>query len=71
MTTSPGSWHGWGTPPNDGFTETPDHHNKSALAVAWHCPVDVSDDDWTRDVKKNFSGRIIVAKDLMQLPLPV
>jgi ribonuclease BN (tRNA processing enzyme) len=32
---------------------------------------DVSDDDWTRDVKKNFSGRIIVAKDLMQLPLPV
>src|SRR5580692_7480950 len=32
---------------------------------------EVSDDDWTRDVKKNFSGRIIVAKDLMQLPLPV
>jgi ribonuclease BN (tRNA processing enzyme) len=31
----------------------------------------VSDDDWTRDVKKNFSGRIVVAKDLMQLPLPV
>jgi ribonuclease BN (tRNA processing enzyme) len=31
---------------------------------------EVSDDDWTRDVKKNFSGRIVVAKDLMQLPLP-
>jgi ribonuclease BN (tRNA processing enzyme) len=32
---------------------------------------DVTDDDWTHDVKKNFSGRIIVAKDLMQLALPV
>jgi ribonuclease BN (tRNA processing enzyme) len=32
---------------------------------------EVTDDDWTRDVKKNFSGRIIVAKDLMQLALPV
>jgi ribonuclease BN (tRNA processing enzyme) len=32
---------------------------------------EVTDDDWTRDVKKNFSGRIIVAKDLMQLVLPV
>lgn len=32
---------------------------------------EVSDDDWTRDVKKNFSGRIVVAKDLMQLTLPV
>ncbi len=32
---------------------------------------EVTDDDWTRDVKKNFSGRIIVAKDLMQLPLPL
>jgi ribonuclease BN (tRNA processing enzyme) len=31
----------------------------------------VTDDDWTADVKKNFSGRIIVAKDLMQLALPV
>jgi ribonuclease BN (tRNA processing enzyme) len=31
----------------------------------------VTDDDWTADVKKNFSGRIIVAKDLMQLTLPV
>ena len=32
---------------------------------------EVTDDDWTRDVKKNFSGRIIVARDLMQLALPV
>ena len=32
---------------------------------------DVTDDNWTEDVKKNFSGRIIVAKDLMQLALPV
>lgn len=31
----------------------------------------VTDDDWTRDVRTNFKGRIIVAKDLMQLPLPV
>jgi ribonuclease BN (tRNA processing enzyme) len=31
----------------------------------------VTDDDWTEGVKKNFSGRIIVAKDLMQLALPV
>ena len=31
----------------------------------------VTDDDWTRDVKKNYSGRIIVAKDLMELKLPV
>ena len=31
----------------------------------------VTDDNWTDDVKKNFSGRIIVAKDLMQLALPV
>ncbi len=33
--------------------------------------IEVSDDDWTRDVKKNFSGKIIVAKDLMELALPV
>lgn len=31
----------------------------------------MTDDNWTEDVKKNFSGRIIVAKDLMQLALPV
>ena len=33
--------------------------------------IEVSDDDWTKDVKKNFSGRIIVAKDLMELTLPL
>jgi ribonuclease BN (tRNA processing enzyme) len=31
----------------------------------------VTDDDWTRDVKINYSGRIVVAKDLMELKLPV
>jgi ribonuclease BN (tRNA processing enzyme) len=31
----------------------------------------VTDDNWTEDVKKNFSGRIVVAKDLMELRLPV
>jgi ribonuclease BN (tRNA processing enzyme) len=31
----------------------------------------ITDDDWTRDVKKTYSGRIVVAKDLMQLKLPV
>ncbi|MBR0692431.1 MBL fold metallo-hydrolase [Bradyrhizobium lablabi] len=31
----------------------------------------VTDDNWTEDVKKNFSGRILVAKDLMELKLPV
>jgi ribonuclease BN (tRNA processing enzyme) len=33
--------------------------------------LNVTDDEWTQNVKKNFSGRIIVAKDLMQLALPV
>ena len=31
----------------------------------------VTDDNWTEDVKKNFAGRIVVAKDLMELKLPV
>ena len=31
----------------------------------------ITDDDWTAGVKKHFSGKIIVAKDLMQLTLPV
>jgi ribonuclease BN (tRNA processing enzyme) len=31
----------------------------------------VTDDNWTEDVKKNYSGRVIVAKDLMELNLPV
>ena len=33
--------------------------------------LEVTDDDWTAEAKKNFSGRIIVARDLMQLALPV
>ncbi|HXQ04006.1 MAG TPA: MBL fold metallo-hydrolase [Bradyrhizobium sp.] len=33
--------------------------------------LDVTDDTWTEDVKKNFSGKIVVARDLMQLTLPV
>ena len=33
--------------------------------------LDVTDDEWMADVKKHFSGRIVVAKDLMQLMLPV
>jgi ribonuclease BN (tRNA processing enzyme) len=32
---------------------------------------DITDDDWTRDVRKNFAGRIVVAKDLMELKLPM
>jgi len=31
----------------------------------------VTDENWTEDVKKNFSGRIILAKDLKELALPV
>lgn len=31
----------------------------------------VTDDDWTEGVKKNFTGKIVVAKDLMELKLPV
>jgi ribonuclease BN (tRNA processing enzyme) len=31
----------------------------------------ITDEQWTADVKKHFSGKVIVAKDLMELPLPV
>lgn len=31
----------------------------------------LTDDNWTEGVKKHFNGRIIVAKDLMELKLPV
>jgi ribonuclease BN (tRNA processing enzyme) len=44
------------------------------LALSHFVPGDdplVTDDDWTEDVKKNFSGKIVVAKDLMELKLPV
>jgi ribonuclease BN (tRNA processing enzyme) len=33
--------------------------------------LDVTDETWTEGAKKSFSGRIIVARDLMQLTLPV
>jgi ribonuclease BN (tRNA processing enzyme) len=33
--------------------------------------LDVTDDNWTDEAKKHFPGRIIVARDLMQLALPV
>ncbi len=32
---------------------------------------EVTDEDWIEGARKNFSGKIIVAKDLMQLALPV
>jgi ribonuclease BN (tRNA processing enzyme) len=31
----------------------------------------VTDADWTNEAKKNFNGRIIVARDLKELALPV
>jgi ribonuclease BN (tRNA processing enzyme) len=31
----------------------------------------ITDENWMEGVRKNFSGRIVVAKDLMQLALPV
>jgi ribonuclease BN (tRNA processing enzyme) len=31
----------------------------------------VTDDNWTEDVKKNFAGKVVVAKDLMELKLPL
>jgi len=33
--------------------------------------LDVTDEDWTNEAKKNFKDRIIVARDLKQLALPV
>jgi ribonuclease BN (tRNA processing enzyme) len=48
--------------------------NVKVLVMSHFVPGDdplITDDDWTKDVKKNFSGRIIVAKDLMELKLPV
>src|SRR5258708_5586935 len=48
--------------------------NVKVLLLSHFVPGDdplVTDDNWTEGVKKNFSGRIILAKDLMQLALPV
>jgi ribonuclease BN (tRNA processing enzyme) len=33
--------------------------------------LDVTDDTWTEAAKKDFSGKIVVARDLMELKLPV
>jgi ribonuclease BN (tRNA processing enzyme) len=33
--------------------------------------LDVTDDTWTEAAKKNFSGKIVVARDLLELKLPV
>jgi ribonuclease BN (tRNA processing enzyme) len=48
--------------------------NVKVLVLSHFVPGDdplVTDDNWTEDVKKHYSGRIIVAKDLMELKLPV
>ena len=42
------------------------------LVMSHFVPGDfVTDDNWTEDVKKNFAGKVVVAKDLMELKLPV
>src|SRR5258708_20971 len=33
--------------------------------------LDVTDEDWSNEAKKHFKGRLIVARDLMELKLPV
>jgi len=33
--------------------------------------LDVTDEDWSGEARKHFKGRLIVARDLMQLALPV
>jgi ribonuclease BN (tRNA processing enzyme) len=33
--------------------------------------LDVTDEDWSNEAKKTFKGRLIVARDLMELKLPV
>ena len=33
--------------------------------------LDVSDDQWTAGVRKSYSGQVIVAKDLMELAMPI
>jgi ribonuclease BN (tRNA processing enzyme) len=33
--------------------------------------LDVTDADWLNEAKKTFKGRIIVARDLMELKLPL
>jgi len=33
--------------------------------------IDVTDDQWTAGVRKSYSGQVIVAKDLMELAMPI
>jgi ribonuclease BN (tRNA processing enzyme) len=33
--------------------------------------IEVTDDQWIAGVRKHFSGKVMVAKDLMELKLPV
>lgn len=50
-----------------------DAANVKVLVMSHLVPgdLDVTDEDWTNEAKKNFKGRIIVARDLKELALPV
>ena len=50
-----------------------DAANVKVLVMSHLVPgdMDVTDADWTNEAKKNFNGRIIVARDLKELALPV
>jgi ribonuclease BN (tRNA processing enzyme) len=50
-----------------------DAANVKVLVMSHLVPgdLDVTDEDWTNEAKKNFNGRIIVARDLKELALPV
>ena len=50
-----------------------DAANVKVLVMSHLVPgdLDVTDADWTNEAKKNFNGRIIVARDLKELVLPV
>jgi ribonuclease BN (tRNA processing enzyme) len=50
-----------------------DAANVKVLVMSHLAPgdLDVTDADWTNEAKKNFNGRIIVARDLKELVLPV
>ena len=50
-----------------------DAANVKVLVMSHLVPgdLDVTDADWTNEAKKNFNGRIIVARDLKELVLPL
>lgn len=50
-----------------------DAANVKVLVMSHLVPgdLDVTDEDWTNEAKKNFKGRIIVARDQKELALPV